>query len=218
MKQLLTALFCCIFTMFFSQKTYQFDYFISCEAKENTKNKKNEKKNVDEFLYDSKSKQELNFRVFNSEVTGQIVDIKDEISHVFDVDAKNSNPVFEYKYSSKFKNSKSTLNQKNVFEIKKIDSLNYKILVFQNQKRKNIDWEIEVALEEASFDWIHLEIHYNRRDELEQKLRSLLNKDKKYIIKKISLTDPYRFERTFEIKKIQNVDFTLQVPKEQILN
>ncbi|WP_294298785.1 hypothetical protein [uncultured Chryseobacterium sp.] len=215
MKKLIPLFFIFTCIRIFSQE-YHFDYFI----KQNNKRIKPDNQQwVRDSFYDSATKSQLFLNVQDKKIIGTIYQEDKNIRHVFKVFQKGNNLNFTYKYSNQFDSSKRNedYNKDNVIKIEKLDSLNYKIVAFKNSRLKKKQLYMVITLEKSDFDYINISADYNRTDEMEEKLKELINPDFRYRVKReqIEYSSGYVFDNSLE--NIQKVDLVLNIPEKIIL-
>jgi len=215
MKKLILLFLVFVFINIFSQQ-YHFDYFIE---KQINRIKPEEEKNTSNSFYDSKNKSKLFLNTYNEITRGFIYDKNTNLRHCFKVRRDNGSVAFEYAHTNDFRNKKNNKDDSkdNVLEIKRIDSLQYSIIVFKNEKKKRKRLVVLVNLEKSDFNNLDIEADYNRCDEIGEEISKLLDPNFNYRIKKLQVnySSGYIFETT--ISRVQKVDLSLKLPEKLII-
>jgi len=216
MKKNFLLLFWFISMITFSQE-YHFDYFIT---EHSSRFKPDNQQWVTECFYDSVHKKKLFIIGQNNKMIASIYEKENNRRHVFTVKKSKDKTTFVYKHSNQYpqQQSRKDYNRENMIQVQRLDSLKYNVTVFKNSKFKKKKISAIVTLEKSEFDYINFTADYNRTDEINEKIKSLLNPKFNYIIsnqqKKYNSSD-YIFEES--IQKIQKTDLTIVVPKNLVM-
>ncbi|MCY0976697.1 hypothetical protein PGH12_05985 [Chryseobacterium wangxinyae] len=212
MRNFFLILLCFTSTLTLSQE-YHFDYFVK---EKSTDVKPIENVSVTEKIVNSETGTTIYLWNKNNKITGILYVDNNKLKHVFNVRKLNNQFNFIYKHSSKINQDyqpKTPYVSKQVFQIKKIDSLKYNIVVFKNSKSKK--WKINaiVNLEKAEFEDIEFKVDHVISNSIEAELKKLLDSNFKFITRKIDYK--YSNGKSFStyIENVQKINLTLVVPK-----
>lgn len=215
MKKLILFFLAFTFNNIFSQQ-YHFDYFIE---KQINKVKPDKERIISNSFYDSNNKFKLTLDTYNEITRGFIFDKNTNLRHCFKVRRDNGSVSFQYVHTNDFSNKKNNkdYSKDDILEIKRIDSLQYSIIVFKNEKRKRKRFTAVVNLEKSDFNNLDIQADYNRCDEIGKEIGKLLDPRFNYNIKKLQInySSGYIFETT--ISRIQKVDLSLKLPEKLII-
>lgn len=212
MRNFFLILLCFISTLTLSQE-YHFDYFVK---EKSTYVKPIENVSFTEKLVNSKTGTTIYLWNKNNKITGILYVDNNKLKHVFNVRKLNNQFNFIYKHSSKINQDyqpKIPYISKQVFKIKKIDSLKYNIIVFKNSKSKK--WKINtiVNLEKAEFEDFEFKVDHVISNSIEAELKKLLDPNFKFITRKIDYKYSYGKSFSTYIENVQKINLTLIVPK-----
>lgn len=212
MRNFFLILLCFISTFTLSQE-YHFDYFVK---EKSTHVKLIENALFTEKLVNSKTGTTIYLWNKNSKITAILYANDNKLKHVFDVRKLNNQFNFIYKHSSKINQDyqpKVPYVSKQVFKIKKIDSLKYNVVVFKNSKSKK--WKINaiIDLEKAEFEDIEFKVDHIISNSIETELKKLLDPNFKFITRKIDYKYSYGKSFSTYIENVQKINLTLVVPK-----
>lgn len=214
MKKLLPLFLTFIFTTIFSQE-YHFDYSIESQT---TQIKPDKEKSVSTAFYDSTNKIHLNIDRFNDQFKGIIYDKNKNLRHVFKVIPSKDFVTFEYMYTNDFSKDKhKDIANGDILEIKKMDSLQYQIIGYKNEKKTKKRFSVLISLEKSTFDYLELGIDHGKTDEMQKNVRAFLDPNSNYAVKRLQVdyhSTGYSYDSSL---KIINVDFSLKLPKELII-
>lgn len=216
MKKLIPLFFILSFIRIFSQE-YHFDYFIKHK---DIRTQPDRQQWVTDFFYDSATKARLVLQVRDKKITGTIFQKDQNRRHVFNVIQSEDHISFVYKHTNQFKDNESNFgdsNKENVIKAEKIDSANYRITAFKNSRLKHKKISLLVTLEKSDLNYTHIGADYTRTDEMEEKLKELLDPGSKYVIRReqIQYSSGYLFDNA--LTGIQKVDLTIKIPEKLIL-
>lgn len=96
--------------------------------------------------------------------------------------------------------------------------MKFNIIVYKNSKLKRKKISAIVTLEKSEFNYINFGADYSRRDEVNEKIKSFLNPNAKYIIKSQQInyiSSGFSFDKS--IQNIQKTDLTIEVPNKLVL-
>ncbi|MFC0425322.1 hypothetical protein [Chryseobacterium scophthalmum] len=212
MKKSILLLFCLISIFKYSQE-YQFDYFIREKSEHQLPKKKVWSK---EWFYNVKTDTKLNLESYNDKVIAVLYSEDYSLKHVFKVKKVGEQLNFIYKHSRKINQDyypKIIYNGKEVFDIKKLDSLKYSFVVFKDSKRKKKVIEAVVNLETADFEYLDFRIDHIITREAEKQLKNLLHQNQKYIVRSVDYKYNSKYNRSNFFELIQKIDLTVEVPK-----
>ena len=217
MKKKFLLLFCFISGFVFSQE-YHFDYFIK---KKNERLEKERGKWEFEELYNSKNGLKVFFKINNNKILAVLNDNNNSIRHIFRVSKKDEKYLFFYKHSNRLntkdKERFKTLNKENIITAEKIDSLHYRIFVFNNSSLKQINTEALITLVKSDFDYLEINADYNRSEDMEHELKKKLPENSKFKISKIQYLNrkgKIYYETNYE--DFLGIDMILNVPEKII--
>lgn len=202
----------CIFPVIFFSQEYHFDYFIKTKS---TRLKPDKTEWITDSFYDSKSGKNMVIVTDKDKVIATVYDDVKYIRHIFNVKKNGDKLNFTYKHSNQFDKEKNikSYNQKNVIKVTKIDSLQFKIDIFKNSRQKARKISAVITLEKADVNMVNFRVDYTRNDEVDGKLKSLLDPKNHYIIKNERITyhsSNYIFDNSIE--RIQKVELFLKLP------
>lgn len=212
MKKNLLLLFCFISMIVFSQE-YHFDYFM--KEKSEYQIPKNHVW-IKEWFYDTKNNVRLNLESENSNIIAVLYSKDYKLKHIFKVKKIGQQVNFLYKHSRKInqeRHSEIPYKGKEVFEIKKLDSLKYSFVVFKNPKRKKKEIDAVINLDIGEFEYIDFRIDHIITREAEKQLKNLLNQNQKYIVRSVDYKYNSKYNRSNSFELIQKVDLTVEVSK-----
>lgn len=212
MKNFFLLLFCFISSFAFSQK-YHFDYFIKEKSEYQITKKHVWNK---EWFYDTKNGVRLNLESEKNNIIAVLYSQDYKLKHVFKVKNIGKQVNFLYKHSRKINQEhyhEIPYKGKEVFEIKKLDSLKYSFVVFKNSKRKKKVIDAVVNLVIGKFEYIDFRIDHIITREAEKQLKNLLNQNQKYIVRSVDYKYNSKYNRSNFFELIQKVDLTVEVPK-----
>jgi len=214
MKKLISLFLFFAFVNLFSQE-YHFDYSIESQINRIKPNKEN---TISTSFYDSKNKISLNLTRYNEKLRAIIYDEQKKLRHSFKVTEAKGFVTFEYTHTNDFsKEKKGHRDNEDILEVNQIDSLQYQITAFKNEKKTKKRFTALVTLEHSKFDYLEIHVDHAKCDEMMEKVRKFLNPNFIYSVKKISLnyhSTGYSYD---DLLKIQNVDFSLRVPDKLII-
>ena len=216
MKKNFSLIFCFIINFAFAQE-YHYDYFIT---EHSVRVKPDNQQWTSESFYDSVNKKKLFIRSQNGKIIASIYEKENNRRHVFKVNNLKDKITFVYKHSNQYPQqySKKDYNKENVIKVERLDSLKYNVTVFKNSKLKRKKISVIVTLEKSEFNYINFNADYSRNDEINEKIRSLLNPKFNYIIsnqQKKYHSSNYAFKES--IQKIQKTDLTIVIPEKLVL-
>lgn len=202
--------FTSIFT--FSQ-VYHFDVFIKEKRERLERDRANWKY---EGLFDSKNGFEVFFKTKNKKILAVFNDKDKNLRHIFRVTKAEDKYNFFYKHSSRISEPSSeykNLNKENVIIAKKVDSVKYKIFIYDNLSLEKINEEILITLAKSDFNYLSINTEYNRSDDIEEELKKNLPTNSKFVIKTIEYFNAkgkvyYKTNYEIDVK----IDFVLNVP------
>ena len=214
MKKLILLILFFTFINIFSQE-YHFDYSIESQT---NRIKPSEEKRVSTSFYDSKDNASLSITKYNEKVRAAIYDDDKNLRHSFKVTPDKGSFIFEYTHTNDFnKDKKRHLNNEDILEVNKIDSLQYQIIAFKNEKKTRKRLTLIITLEKSKINYLEVSLEHPKTDEMREKLKKFLDPNSNYSMKKIHVnyhSTGYVFD---ELLKIQNVDFSLKVPEKLII-
>lgn len=212
MRNFFLILLCFISTLTLSQE-YHFDYFVK---EKSTHTKPIENVLLTERLVNSKTGTTIYLWNKNNKITAILYTDDNKLKHVFNVKKIKDQINFIYKHSTKINQDyqpKAPYVSKQVFKIKKIDSLKYNIVVFKNSKLKK--WKINavVNFEKAEFEDIEFKVDHVISNSIEAGLRKILDPNFKFITRKVDYK--YSDGKSFSthIENVQKINLTLVIPK-----
>jgi hypothetical protein len=216
MKKLLPLFLIFAFIQIFSQE-YHFDHFVK---RKNMRIKPDYQQWIADSFYDSATTSKLVLNVRDKKVTSAIFQRDKNMRHIFSVIQSGDHMSFVYKYTNKFKDNGKKFedyNNENVIRVEKIDSANYKITAFKNFRLRQKKITLIITLEKSDFKYTNINADYNRINEMEEKLKELLDPDSKYIIRReqIEYSSGYLFDNS--LIDIQKVNLTIKIPEKLIL-
>ena len=169
-------------------------------------------------FYDSKDNASLSITKYNEKVRAAIYDDDKNLRHSFKVTPDKGSFIFEYTHTNDFnKDKKRHLNNEDILEVNQIDSLQYEIIAFKNEKRTKKRFTVIITLEKSKFNYMDIHVDHVKTKEIEEKIKKFLDPNSNYSIKKIHVnyhSTGYVFDT---LLKIQNVDFSLKVPEKLII-
>ncbi|KQT18342.1 hypothetical protein ASG31_06335 [Chryseobacterium sp. Leaf404] len=206
MRKIFTLFLCLISVTVFSQ-TYQFNYQIESHYNGGM----SDGESVYTSFYDSKSKTQLSLRSFSGKLRAVIFDKEKNIRHLFKVTEEKGAVAFEYLNTIKVDEDFNHI-AKDIIEVTKIDSLQYKIVGFVDEKKKKKRFSADVTLEKSKMSYLTVGVDHAKTEEMQEKLQKLLDSDSTYIVKKIKLH--YNTRVSYKIvNDFQVVDFKLSLPE-----
>lgn len=195
----------------FSQE-YHFDYFIKEKSEYQIPNKHVWNK---EWFYDTKNGVRLNLESENNNIIAVLYSQDYKLKHVFKVKNIGKQVNFLYKHSRKINQeyrSEIPYKGKEVFEIKKLDSLKYSFIVFKDLKRKKKVIDAVANLKIGEFEYLDFRIDHIITREAEKQLKNLLEQNQKYIVRSIDYKYNSKYNTSNSFELIQKVDLTIEVP------
>lgn len=215
MKNSVLLLFCLFSQLCYSQE-YHFDYFVK-EKSIHLKSVKSEW--FSHWFYNSASGTKIYLENQNNKTIAVLYSEDQKLKHIFKVNKLKEQINFVYKHSRKLNEGHiptTPYKGKEVFEIKKLDSLKYSFVVFKDSKRKKKEIDAVVNLDIGEFEYIDFRIDHIITREAEKQLKNLINKNQKYIVKSVEYKYNSKYNRINSFEVIQKVDLIVEVPK--ILN
>jgi len=212
MKKNLLLLFFLVSMISFSQE-YHFDYFVK-EKSVHLKPAKSEW--FSDWFYNPSIDTKIYIENYNNKTIAVLYSKDQKLKHIFKVNKIKEQINFIYKHSRKVSESYNPVmlyNGKEVFEIKKLDSLKYSFIVFNNSKRKKKEIDAVVNLDIGEFEYIDFRIDHIITREAEKQLKNLLNQNQKYIVRSVDYKYNSKYNRSNSFELIQKVDLTIKVPK-----
>ncbi|MDQ0595158.1 hypothetical protein QFZ37_003527 [Chryseobacterium ginsenosidimutans] len=213
MKKIFLLFLVFTFINLFSQE-YHFDYSIESQT---TKTKPNKEKSISTSFYDSKNKIHLHIDKYNDKMRAVIYDKDKNLRHSFKVTESKGFVTFQYTHTNDFsKHKNKDIAKDDVLEVKKIDSLQYQIIAFKNEKRNKKRFTALVTLEKSKLNYLEIGVDHAQSDEMEQKVRKFLDLNSNYILKRMQVdySTGYSYDSSLKIK---NVDFSLKLPEKLII-
>lgn len=211
MKKLSFLIFL-IFSLFTYSQNFKFDYaIVSKSVDQNSTSRKAEFTN----LYDSSKKQHLYIRMIDADLRGRIMDEEKGFIHSFKANQEKDFLTFQYLYSEKINKDKNVVIN-DVIEISKIDSLQYQVIGYRNEKRKSRRFTAIITIEKSDLDYLHLGIDHAKNEFIGEEFRKLLDPDSTYKIIEMRLkySTGAEYKITFQYQKI---DLDFSVPSKLIL-
>lgn len=209
MKKLALLFLVFTFINIFSQE-YHFDYSIESQTNQITSNKE---KSISTTFYDSKNNIHLHIDKYNNKLRGVIYDRNKDLRHSFKITETKGFVTFEYTHTNDFsKNKHKDPAKDDILEIKKTDSLQYQIIGYKNEKKTKKRFTAWVTLEKSKFNYLEIGIDHGRSDEMQEKVRELLDPNSNYIIKRMQVDYSTGYSYNSSLK-ITNVDFSLKLPE-----
>lgn len=212
MKKLLTAIFCFIVALLFSQ-TYHFNY--SLESKRFGP----EKKDVWDFgsvFFDSKSNTKMSFYYDADQLKAIIHDQPREMSHLYNVEVGRENTKFKYLHSNSY--SEKSLNEENPYlvEIEQLAPLDFRvdIYVYTNEKKTKKKKKVSefITLAKSDFEYFKINADFYDENYVKPRILAMLPSDSKYYISKVLEEFSDRNKYT-HINTLQTTDITLTIPE-----
>lgn len=195
----------------FSQE-YHFDYFIREQSEYQIPKKHVWNK---EWFYDTKNDVRLNLESENNNIIAVLYSQDYKLKHVFKAKNIGNQVNFLYKHSRKINQEhhpEIPYKGKEVFEIKKLDSLKYSFVVFKDSKRKKKVIDAVANLEIGEFEYLDFRIDHIITREAEKQLKNLLEQNQKYIVRSIDYKYNSKYNTFNSFELIQKVDLTIEVP------
>lgn len=212
MRKLFFILLCFVSKFIFSQG-YHFDYFIKIN---NERLEEERRKWKFEKLFNSENGFEVFFKVNEKKILAVLNDKKKNIRHVFRVNKVGEKYDFFYKHSIRLNRPSEkyiNFNKENVIIARKIDSLNYKIFVYNDSSLKKINKEVIITLAESDFNYLEINADYNRSEDMKEELKKKLPSNSKFVIatiKYLNAQEKVYYKTSYE--DISKIDFFLTVP------
>ncbi len=213
MKKLLLLFLFFSFINIFSQE-YHFDYSIESQT---NRIKPDKERSVSTTFYDSKNKIHLRIDKYNDKLRGAIYDENKNLRHSFKVTEGKGLVTFEYTHTNDFNKDKhKNIASGDILEVKKIDSLQYQIIAYKNEKKNKKRFTALVTLEKSEFNYLEIGIDHARTDEIQKKVKAFLDPNSNYIVKRMQVdySTGYFYD---SLLKITNVDFSLKLPEKLII-
>lgn len=215
MKKNLLLLFCFISMIAFSQE-YHFDYFIT---KKHTEIKSQKREWINESFYDTVNNKSLLLITQDNKIIGTIYEEENRQRHVFRVDQFKDKLTLTYKFSNQFPEiRKRKCSNKDEFQVEKIDSLNYDVILFKNSKLKKKKMTARFKIEKGDFNKVYFASEDCRDGEINDKLKTLLDPKFNYIAtneQRNYHSSGHIFEN--KIQKIQKTNLIIVIPEKLIL-
>lgn len=211
MKKLYSFIFIVLSLFAFSQN-YKFDYAIVS----NINNLKyNSEKTENTNLYDSTKKQHLYIRMIDGDLKALIVDEKNGFNHHFKANQGKDFLTFQYLNSEKINNHKNVI-LNDIIEISKIDSLQYQVIGYKNEKKKSKRFTALITLQKSDLDYLVFGIDHAKNEYIEEEFRKILDPETTFKIAKINLkySTGVQYEISYNFKKI---DLDFKIPSQLII-
>ncbi|WP_449386925.1 hypothetical protein [Chryseobacterium lineare] len=213
MKKLILSFLILFFSNIFSQE-YHFDYSIESEMNQS---KPYKEKSISTSFYDIKDNIHLHIDKYNDKLRGVIYDKNKNLRHSFKVTQSKGFVTFEYTHTNDFSKYKSkNIESNDILEVKKIDSLQYRLIAYKNEKKTKKRYTALVTLEKSKFNYLKLGIDHSGNEKMQNKLEEFLNPNINYIIKTMQV-DYFTGYFYDSLLKITNVDFSLKLPEKLVI-
>lgn len=216
MKICISALLCFLTSFFFSQKKYNFDYFINTKTYD-VKEKKED--SFAEFFYNSETHQRLLIkREFNTTLAF-LQPKQDDETQVFSVKQEKDFLQIAYHHTSKC-NCKLSENSvvEQVFVIEKLNEFTFLVTVYKNGKKRTKNLVFEVVFKESDVDFYQIPLGNSKISEINAQIRSLLNPNKKYIVYRLKSRFAFGdWHEDIYTTTFQKVDLLIEQPKDLII-
>ncbi|UFH31815.1 hypothetical protein LNP04_17895 [Chryseobacterium sp. C-71] len=212
MRNFFLILLCFVSTLVLSQE-YHFDYFVK-EKSVHLKSVKSEWFN--DWFYNSTSDTKIYLENYNNKTIAILYSEDKKLKHIFKVNKLKEQINFVYKHSRRLNESDiptTPYKGKEVFEIKKLDSLKYSFAVFKDSKRKKKEIDAVINLDIGEFEYIDFRIDHIITREAEKHLKNLLNQNQKYIVRSVDYKYNSKYNRINSFESIQKVNLTVEVPE-----
>lgn len=207
--------FCFVSSVTFSQE-YHFDYFIT---KKHIEIKPQKREWINESFYDTTTNKSLLLVAKDNKIIGTIYEEGNRKRHVFKVDQFKDKLTLTYKFSNQFPEiRKQKCNNKDVFQVEKIDSLNYDVILFKNSKLKKKKMTARFKIEKGDFNKVYFSSEDCRDGEVNEKLKRFLDPKFKYVVtneQRNYHSSGHIFEN--KIQKIQKTNLIIVIPEKLIL-
>ena len=212
MKKLLTAIFCFIATLLFSQ-TYHFNY--SLESKRFGP----EKKDVWDFgsvFFDSKSNTKMSFYYDADQLKAILHDQPREMTHLYNVEAGKENTKFKYLHSNSYSEKSMYVENPYFIDVEQLGPLLFKVnvYVYNNEKKTKKHKKVSavITLEKAEFEYFLIKSDFLGATYIKERILAMLPADSKYYISKVEeeFSDGSKYTH---INTLQTTDITLTIPE-----
>lgn len=204
------------FVVFASAQTYHFDNFIYYKTVGFEEISTTENYN---FFYNSKNSSIiLSVIAKGNKKIALLYDDSAKIKHVYTVIEKNNQLSFFYKHSSKFPDFKILPKEEDdVIEVTKIDSLKFKVTVYENNKKKKKIRNIKLEVIPSDFSITTVGADYSRGEEIDLALEKLLPQNKKFIISVKEFYNKFnKLAGKTTLEELIKVDLSIRVPQNLI--
>ncbi|MFC5871761.1 hypothetical protein ACFP3I_04135 [Chryseobacterium arachidis] len=151
---------------------------------------------------------------YNDKLRGVIYDKDKNLRHSFKVTESKGFVTFEYIHTNDFNKEKhKDVANGDILEVNKIDSLQYQIIGYKNEKRTKKRFSALITLEKSKFNYLVIGIDHGKSDEMREKVKEFLDPNSIYAVKRIHI-DYYSTGYSYDSSlKITNVDFSLKLPE-----
>lgn len=200
------------FGLFAFSQNYKFDYAIVSII---NNLRYNSEKTEHTNLYDSTKKQHLYIRTIDGDLKALIVDEKTGFRHNFKANQGKDFLTFQYLNSEKINNLKNVI-LNDIIEISKIDSLQYQVIGYKNEKKKSKRFTALITLEKSDLDYLVFGIDHAKNEYIEEEFRKMLDPETTFKIAKMNLkySTGVQYEITYNFKKI---DLDFKIPSQLII-